>query len=94
LLTDDPAFQESETTRVVLADKLIEARARTVLGALVSEKSVGRSLDIAVAGGKVTLSGGVAQAHDLANAVEKIRQIEGAKDVDNKVHRAALNYGV
>ena len=94
LLTDDPAFQESEASRAVLTDKLIEARARAVVDALAPDKLIGRGLDIAVAGGKVTLSGLVGQGDDLTSAVDKIRQIEGVKDVDSKVHRASLNHGV
>jgi len=81
LLTDDPAFQESEASHAVLADKLIEARARTVLDA-----TSGPGLDIAVAKGMVTLTGVIGQGVILPTAVEKIRRIEGVKDVDNKVH--------
>ena len=42
----------------------------------------------------MTLSGVVSQTEDPATAVEKIRQIEGVKDVDNKVQRVVRNYAV
>ncbi len=84
LLADDPAFAESEGSRGELADKLIDARVRTVL----SEMVVGTSPNIAVSSGRVTLSGVLSAGGDLAGAVDKIRGIEGVKDVDNKVLRA------
>ena len=90
LLTDDPAFQESETSRAVLADKLIEARARAVVDALGLSTLTG--IDISVVGGKVTLSGFLDQNRDvISSAVDKVRQIEGVKDVDNKIERLVLN---
>jgi cytidylate kinase len=94
LLTDDPAFQESEGSRAVLADKLIQARARTVLDAITIEGTIGSRLDIVVAAGKVTLSGVINQGGELANAIDKIRQIEGVKGVEDKVVRAPRASGV
>ena len=94
LLADDPAFQESDTSRAVLADKLIQTRARTVLGALTSERTIGTGLDVAVTAGKVTLSGVIGQGVDLASAVDKIRQIDGVKDVENNVHRTPIGSGI
>jgi cytidylate kinase len=94
LLTDDPAFQESEASRAILADKLIQTRARTVLGALTSERTIGTGLDVAVTAGKVTLSGVIGQGVDLASAVDKIRQIDGVKDVESNVQRAPIGSGI
>jgi cytidylate kinase len=94
LLADDPAFQESEASRAVLADKLIQTRIRAVLGTLTSESTIGIGLDVAVTAGKVTLSGVIGQSGDLADAVDKIRQIDGVKDVENNVHRAPSGSGI
>src|SRR5215471_9082251 len=52
LLAERPEFQESEETRSVLADKLIESRVRTALG-----DSTSLPITISVVKGKVTLSG-------------------------------------
>jgi cytidylate kinase len=82
LLTDDPAFQESDASRAVLTDRLIQTRSRTLLDAVSAS-----GLDVAVAAGKVTLSGAIGQSGDLAGAVVKIHQIEGVTDVENNVHR-------
>jgi cytidylate kinase len=92
LLADDPAFQENEVSRAVLADKLTQARVRTVMDALVSEKTTG--LDIAVTAGKVTLSGTIRQGGDLGNAIDKIRQIDGVKEVETNIQRAPTAYGI
>ncbi len=94
LLADDPVFQESKESRAALADKLIQTRARTVMDALMSERTFGNDLEIAVTAGKVTLSGAIGQGGDLASVVAKIRQIEGVQDVENKVHRLAPISGV
>jgi cytidylate kinase len=93
LLADDPAFQESEVSQTVLADKLIEARTRAILDNALHDKSVSRSVEIAVASGKVTLSGILMQSADLNAAVQNIRLIEGVTGVDNNIHRV-VNYGV
>ena len=92
LLTEEAAFQESEASRAALADKLIEARVRALLDPLASEKPIGGGLEVAVAGGKVTLNGAVIQGTDLESAVEKIRQIEGVEDVSNKIQSVARTY--
>ena len=93
LLADDPAFQESESSRAVLTDKLIKARARVILDAFVSDKGITRSVDIAVVGGKVTLTGLIGKSADLTGVVDKIRQIEGVVGVDNNIHLVP-NHGV
>jgi cytidylate kinase len=94
LLADDPAFQESEASQAILVDKLIQARARTVLGVLTSERTIGTGLDVAVSAGKVMLSGVIGQGVDLASAVDKIRQIDGVKDVESNVQRAPIGSGI
>ena len=87
LLTDDPAFQESEASRAVLADKLIQTRAQAVLNALVTDKTINGGLDVAVAAGKVTLSGVIGPGGDLSSAVDRIGRIDSVRSVDNKVRR-------
>jgi osmotically-inducible protein OsmY len=55
-----------------------------------------RAIAVAISsfGGKVTLSGVIGQGGDLAGAVDKIRQIDGVKDVENNVHRAPIGSGI
>jgi cytidylate kinase len=92
LLTDDPAFQESETSRAALEDTLIETRTRNILDTL----RVANGIEISVARGEVKLSGVLSEDSDISSAIDKVRQIEGVKDVTNKITRAVFNvsYGV
>jgi cytidylate kinase len=92
LLTDDPAFQQTESSRAVLGDRLILARVRTLLDTLASDGAVGTGLDIGVAAGTVTLSGVLSQGGDLAGAIEKIRQIEGVRAIQSNVVRTPSTY--
>ena len=94
LLADDPAFQESDASRSVVVDRLIQARVRNVLDALASDVATGRGLDIAVTGGKVTLQGMVDPAVDLDGAVKKVREIDGVRDVETNVQREPRSLGV
>ena len=79
LLADDPAFQESDASRSVVVDRLIQARVRNVLDALASDVATGRGLDIAVTGGKVTLQGMVDPAVDLDGAVRRFARSTGSE---------------
>ena len=51
LLADRPEFKETDETRSVLADKLMESRVGAALGG-----AFATPIDIKVAGGKVTLT--------------------------------------
>jgi cytidylate kinase len=94
LLADDPAFQENAASRAVLSDKLIQARVRIVMDALVAGARAGIGLDIEVKDGRVTLSGIVSQGSDLTGAIDKIRAIDGVAGVENKVVRLEREFGV
>lgn len=90
LLTEDQAFRDNKVSRGILADKLIEARANNVLDSVVHEKP----LHIAVVGGNVTLSGVAVKGSEFDSALNRVRQIEGVKDVNDKVDEVelVLNY--
>ena len=63
LLAESPAFQETEETRSVLADKLLEARIRAALS---DRNSLGTpAIDVTAVKGKVTLTGTWASAADI-----------------------------
>jgi cytidylate kinase len=94
LLADDPAFEESETSRAILVDRLIQARVRTVLGGLTSEGAIATGVDVGVVAGKVTLSGIVNQTSDLASAIDKIHQIEGVNEVENNIVQSPRGSGI
>ena len=95
LLTDDPAFQENEASRAVLSDRLIQARARSVLEAVRSERNIGTGVEVAVIAGKVILSGVIGHGgDDLASVVDKMREIDGVKEVENNIQRAPMGSGI
>lgn len=78
LLADRPEFQETEETRSVLADKLVESRVRAALG-----DAFATPIDIRVVGGKVTLTG--TTMGPIANVEDIVRGVPGVTEVENRV---------
>ena len=85
LLAEDPAFQETEATRAILADKLLEHRVRSI----VSEKNGDATIiDISVTGGRVILSGAVIRDYHASDIVNVVRAVPGVKAVENNIIEA------
>jgi cytidylate kinase len=78
LLAERPEFQETEETRSVLADKLVESRVRAALG-----DAFTTPVDIRVEKGKVTLTGTTMGA--IGNVEEVVRSAPGVTDVENRI---------
>ena len=78
LLAERPEFQETEETRSVLADKLVESRVRAALG-----DAFATPIDIRVEKGKVTLTG--TTMGPIGNVEEVVRSVPGVTDVENRV---------
>ena len=78
LLAERPEFQETEETRSVLADKLVESRVRAALG-----DAFATPVDIRVEKGKVTLTG--TTMGPIGNVEEVVRSVPGVTDVVNRV---------
>jgi cytidylate kinase len=78
LLAERPEFQETEETRSVLADKLVESRVRAALG-----DAFAAPVDIRVEKGKVTLTG--TTMGPIGNVEEVVRSVPGVTDVENRV---------
>ena len=78
LLAERPEFQETEETRSLLADKLVESRVS-------AELSDGTSLPItiSVVKGKVTLTG--TTMSPIANIEQRVRAIPGVTEVENRI---------
>jgi len=78
LLAERREFQETEETRSVLSDKLVESRVRAVL-------SEGTSLPITVSvvKGRVTLTG--TTMSPIGNVDERVRAILGVAEVENRI---------
>ena len=78
LLAERPEFQETEETRSVLADKLVESRVRAALG-----DAFATPVDIRVEKGKVTLTG--TTMGPIGNVEEVVRSVPGVTDVENRI---------
>jgi cytidylate kinase len=78
LLAERPEFQETEETRRVLSDKLIESRVRAAIG-----DGTTSSITIEVTNGKVALSG--TTISPIANVEERVRGIPGVAEVKNRI---------
>ena len=85
LLADDPAFQETASTRSALKDKLLEWNIRL---ALAEGHAVGTSvvnIDVAVKGGVVILAGSVTHPHLSKALTQTVREIPGVFDVESRI---------
>ena len=78
LLVERPEFQETEETRSVLANKLVESRVRAALG-----DSSNKPIDIHVEKGKVRLTG--TTLGPMPNVEEVVRGIPGVTEVENRI---------
>ena len=85
MLAERPEFQETEETRSMLADKLIESRVRAALG-----DSISLPITINVVKGKVTLTG--TTMGPIGNVEQLVRAIPGVTEVENRI--VAVRSGV
>ena len=85
LLAERPEFQETEETRSMLADQLIESRVRAALG-----DSISLPITIDVVKGKVTLTG--TTVGPIGNVEHLVRDIPGVTEVENRL--VAVRSGV
>lgn len=93
-LAESPSYRETDASRAVLADKLIQARTRTILDTYISDNPIGSGLDVAVVAGKVTLGGVASETRNLKRAIDQISALEGVVQVENKVLRLNQSFGV
>lgn len=84
-LVESPSFQETEETRAVIGDKLIEARIRSLLTNPVEHKAGFGTINVVSAQGTVTLTGMVF-ARQLVNEILRLVQsVEGVVKIDNRI---------
>jgi cytidylate kinase len=85
MLAESPAFQETEAARSALSDKLTESRVRAALGDHVGIGMGVSVVDVAVAQGKVTLTGTAIHSQLRADLETVVRGIAGVKGIVNNV---------
>jgi cytidylate kinase len=92
-LAESPAFQETEASRSVLTDKLVEARVRSLLDEHFGIAGGGMSsVDGTVTGGMVTLTGTTINIELMEEAERLVRRIEGVKEVENRIAYIPAHY--
>ena len=94
LLADCPAYEETDASRAALAGKLIEARVQTIVDGEWSNTPYGGGITVSVENGSVKLQGVTSDTGDIETVLEKIRTIDGVKDIKNDVLVARQAYGV
>jgi cytidylate kinase len=85
LLADSPEYQETEESRGVLEDKLLEARVRAVLLDHFGFGMGVSGIEVTAEKGKVTLRGAAIHRELIADAEKLVRAVEGVKEVDDRI---------
>ena len=94
LLAESDSFQETPATQAALADRLIEARVRTLLDPVVGSAPFGTGLDVSVTAGQVTLSGATSGRAALDEVMDQIRAVDGVTDIKLEILELVQSYGV
>jgi cytidylate kinase len=84
-LVESPEFDETEASRAVLGDKVLEAKIRLKLGERFTLGTGVGALRAAVAGGRVVLCGTALHSSLAHEAGRIVGEIPGVKDVDNRI---------
>ncbi len=93
LLTDDPAFQETEATRAALRDKLLEWSIRSTLAEAYPAGAGIHNIDVAARDGLIILSGTVGHPQ-LAKAVaQTVGGLPGVTEVENRLVGLMIHSG-
>ena len=82
LFADDPAFQETEAARAMLADKLIEHRVQPIISKFFGNPD---DIDVNVAGGRLVLSGAVGHNSPSRELTTACLGLAGVKTVVNNI---------
>lgn len=83
LLTDDPAFQETEATKSALRDKLVEWKVRTVLAERHAVAVGMPGIEVSVTNGKVLLLGTIDHSQLSNVLMQTAREVPGVTDVES-----------
>jgi cytidylate kinase len=85
-LVQDPTFEETAVTRSALNDKLLEWKIRSVLVGRELSEFGGTSVDVAVSGGAVVLTGSC-YATELKDQIVRVaRDMTGVKSVEDRIY--------
>ena len=85
LLVDDPVFQETDATRAVLRDKLVEWKIRSALAERYTAVAGVSGVDVAVKDRVVILSGTVKHQQHAKLVVQTVREVSGIDEVESRI---------
>jgi len=85
LLAESPEYQQTERSRQVLDDKLLETRVRAVLFDHFGFGMGVSGIEVTAAKGKVTLTGAAIHRELVTDAEKLVRGVAGVKDVDDRI---------
>ena len=89
-LSGSEAFKETEHSRAILMDQLIDARVRAALGARFDASLNAVGIDVLVKDGKVTLSGAISDERLIAEIVRRVHAVDGVAGVDCQIRYLAF----
>ena len=84
-LCESEAFEETEVSRAVLMDQLIDARVRSALGERFDASLSAVGIDLEVKNGKVTLSGAIGDERLIAEIVRRVHAVDGVTEVVSQI---------
>lgn len=93
MLSESEAFRETQQSRGMMLDQLIEARVRTALDDHfdVNMRAVG--IDVQVRDGRVTLSGAISDERKIAEIVRRVHTVEGVAHVESNIQHLDFSRG-
>lgn len=89
-LTASEAFRETQQSRAILMDQLIEARVRSALGEHLDAGLLAVGLEVEVKDGKVTLSGAISDERLIADIVRRVHAVDGVTGVASQIQYLAF----
>jgi cytidylate kinase len=84
-LAESPALQETEESRSVIADKLLETRVRALLSVPLGIGAGFTGIEATARKGKVTLAGVTSQSQSAAEIERLVRGVAGVTEVENRI---------
>jgi cytidylate kinase len=92
-IAKSPAFQETEETRRMLLDRLVESRVRAELEKRFGPGPLQLGIEPRVAGGRVTLTGACSDEAMIAEAVRLVHGVTGVTGVESRISHIAFRRG-
>ncbi len=85
LLSESEPFRETQESRAILMDHLIETRVRTALDEHFDGSMSAVGIDVQVRSGKATLSGAISDERLIAEIVRRVHAVEGVTHVESNI---------